>query len=129
MGADVSEYTGSFKEWNSLTHPDDSKIVYGALEGIAQGVNEFDIKYRMILPLGLLVHVWVKGVVERDEKGRSTRVIGTTQNTTEEKSKERQLKESEILYRSIWENTLDGIILGKPDGRLIAANPAACAML
>lgn len=38
------------------------------------------------------------------------------------------LQESEERYRSVFENSLDGILLTSPDGRILAANPAACAM-
>lgn len=38
-------------------------------------------------------------------------------------------KESQARYRSIFENSLDGIFLTAPDGRILAANPAACRML
>jgi PAS domain S-box-containing protein len=42
---------------------------------------------------------------------------------------ERALQESEERYRSLYENSLDGILLSAPDGRIFAANPAACAIL
>jgi PAS domain S-box-containing protein len=42
---------------------------------------------------------------------------------------ERVLQESEERYRSLYENSLDGILLSAPDGRIFAANPAACAIL
>jgi PAS domain S-box-containing protein len=38
-------------------------------------------------------------------------------------------KESQARYRSIFENSLDGIFLTAPDGRILAANPAMCRML
>lgn len=41
---------------------------------------------------------------------------------------EETLRESEERHRSIFENSLDGIILSCPDGRILAANPEACMM-
>ena len=38
-------------------------------------------------------------------------------------------KESQARYHSIFENSLDGIFLTAPDGRILAANPAVCRML
>ena len=38
-------------------------------------------------------------------------------------------KESQARYRSIFENSLDGIFLTAPDGRILAANPAMRRML
>ncbi len=37
--------------------------------------------------------------------------------------------ESEEKYRSIYNNSLDGILLTAPDGGILAANPAACQIL
>lgn len=38
------------------------------------------------------------------------------------------LRESEERYRSLFENSMDGVLLTSPDGRVFAANPAACRM-
>jgi PAS domain S-box-containing protein len=38
-----------------------------------------------------------------------------------------ELDESE--FRAIFENALDGVILGSPEGEVLAANPAACHLL
>ncbi|HWR33731.1 MAG TPA: PAS domain S-box protein, partial [Chitinophagaceae bacterium] len=38
------------------------------------------------------------------------------------------LRDSEEKYRAFFENSLDGILLTKPDGTILAANPAACRM-
>jgi PAS domain S-box-containing protein len=37
--------------------------------------------------------------------------------------------ESERAILALFENSLDGVLLTAPDGRISAANPAACAML
>jgi PAS domain S-box-containing protein/putative nucleotidyltransferase with HDIG domain len=41
---------------------------------------------------------------------------------------ENQLRESEVRYRQIFENSLDAILLTAPDGSVFAANRAACEM-
>ncbi len=41
---------------------------------------------------------------------------------------ERSLHESEERYRSLLQNSLDAILLTVPDGSILSANPAACAM-
>jgi len=40
----------------------------------------------------------------------------------------KDLSESEAGYRSLFENSLDAVILTKPDGSILSANPAACRM-
>lgn len=38
------------------------------------------------------------------------------------------IEDSERRYRLLFENSLDAVISTQPDGRLVSANPAACAM-
>jgi PAS domain S-box-containing protein len=42
---------------------------------------------------------------------------------------ENALRESEQRFKSIFENSLDGIFLSSQDGEILHANPAACVML
>ncbi|AAM03995.1 TPA: PAS domain S-box protein [Methanosarcina acetivorans] len=44
------------------------------------------------------------------------------------KQAEEALQISEERYRSLYENSLDGILLTKPDGTILCANPQACQM-
>ena len=41
---------------------------------------------------------------------------------------DKKLKESEVRYRSLYENSFDAILMTKPDGSILSANPTACLM-
>lgn len=45
------------------------------------------------------------------------------------KEMETALQDSEKLYRSLFENSIDGILLTEPNGKILKANPAACRIL
>jgi len=46
----------------------------------------------------------------------------------ERRQAEQALSESESLFRALFENSLDAVLLTIPDGRVLSANPAACTM-
>jgi two-component system, cell cycle sensor histidine kinase and response regulator CckA len=62
--------------------------------------------------------------------GNQTRVIriGLT-DMTERKRAEERLRESEALFRGIFDNTTVGIVLAEPDGGIVLVNDAFCRML
>ena len=56
-------------------------------------------------------------------------VRGTAYDITERKAAEEGLRQSEAMYRGLYDSVLDGIFRTSPDGRIISANPALVHML
>ena len=57
------------------------------------------------------------------------RELGEAETRRAKQQAEERLKESEEQFRSIFENSVDAILLTEPDvGNILAANPAACLM-
>jgi PAS domain S-box-containing protein len=72
--------------------------------------------------------LWVLvSVTPIDNEGKYGVVI--TQDITDRKNLEIQLKESEGKFKAFFENSLDAILLTSPDGTIFSANPTACRML
>jgi PAS domain S-box-containing protein len=61
-------------------------------------------------------------------KGKSC-LIGIVRDVSERKRTEEAMKQSETRYRSLFESSFDGVMLTKPDGTILSANPQACRML
>ncbi|WP_440945965.1 PAS domain S-box protein [Methanosarcina sp. T3] len=57
-----------------------------------------------------------------------TQVLQRKKEEQKRKQAEEALQVSEERYRSLYENSLDGIMLTKPDGTILCANPQACQM-
>jgi len=74
--------------------------------------------------------VWIveygRGIFE--PSGRLQALEGVLFDVTELKQAEQQLRSSELKYRSIFENTIDGIFQTTPDGRLLNVNPSFARM-
>lgn len=88
--------------------------VVGTLTAYAAEVGGFDEEMR-----GLL--------------GEMGRDIGLALDNFEREARRLQaeatLRENERQFRSLFESSIDAILLTAPDGRILAANAAACAML
>ncbi|HLF29124.1 MAG TPA: PAS domain S-box protein [Anaerolineae bacterium] len=64
----------------------------------------------------------------RNERDEIFAGMTMTQDITESKRAEAQLREKEQEYRGIFEATSDGLVINDLDGFVVEANPAFCAM-
>jgi PAS domain S-box-containing protein len=53
-------------------------------------------------------------------------IIVHAEDQTDHRRMEKTLRESEEKYRSLFDNTIDAVLLSAPNGRILAANPKAC---
>jgi len=63
-----------------------------------------------------------------DNDGKLVGVLGIGRDITERKHSQELLQETEERYRTFFENSMDGILLTSPDGKILSANQAACTM-
>ncbi|MGD0548597.1 MAG: PAS domain S-box protein, partial [Terracidiphilus sp.] len=75
------------------------------------------------------IEVCVTGFPIRNSDGEVIAISNILRDITERKQTERQLRESEKLFRAIFEDAPVGMYVAGPDGRIIQVNEAACGML
>ena len=61
-------------------------------------------------------------------EGELTGSIGILQDITERRQSEEILRQSEARFRSVWENSFDGMRLIDDQGRIVMVNAAFCKM-
>ena len=65
----------------------------------------------------------------KDEYGRLIGSVHVARDITYRKKIEEELRRNETRFRSLYENSLDGVMLTVPDGTILSANPAAQRIL
>lgn len=93
------------------------------MEGVLNSCNDV----RVLTKNGTSVSVDITGTAI--EVAGKLLMQGIIRDITERKRAESALAESEERYRSLFENSIDAVLLTAPDGRILAANPAACSIL
>jgi two-component system, cell cycle sensor histidine kinase and response regulator CckA len=78
---------------------------------------------------GRVRHLWAVATLLRDQDGRVTGAIESLRDVSSREQAEQIIRQREQQYRSLFELSLDGILVVAPDGSVQDANPAACSML
>jgi PAS domain S-box-containing protein len=92
--------------WNNLIHPADREAMSRYFrEHVLAGNNRFDREYRIVRRNDGEIR-WVHGLgeLEFDAQGAAIKMIGTIQDITERKRGEEALRESEALYRLLFDS-------------------------
>ncbi len=117
----------TIEEVVDLIHPDDQAeiepVVARSMTGPAGAAYQVDYRFRH--KDGQYRWLRDKFIVVHDEQGRPAAWIGSVSDITKRKQAEADLRESELKFRSIVENSSEAIILTDETGRLVEWNPAA----
>ena len=78
---------------------------------------------------GTLLPVLVSATALYDENGNYVMSRSVVLDLSDRKRADAAARKHEARYQSLFENSMDGIFLTAPDGRIFDANPSACAMM
>jgi PAS domain S-box-containing protein len=115
-----------------VVHPDDSKAYEEHAiwtQSDAALAHEGHEEFRIVALDGS--EHWIDHICRAvfSEEGQYLGQRVSNRDISDRKKAEKALRESEERLRSIFEHSLDGILLSEPDGKVFKANPAACFML
>ncbi|PKO24835.1 MAG: GGDEF domain-containing protein [Betaproteobacteria bacterium HGW-Betaproteobacteria-8] len=110
--------------YEEITFADDRQRVRDSILGAIRLNQSFDIEYRIINSIGELRWVSERGKGILNPSGDMEAVEGFIQDITVRKQSEQAILEAEKRYRSIFENTVEGIFQTTEGGRYLSANPA-----
>ena len=97
LGFSLDEISPSREFWMTMIHPDDKDMVVNTGRDYRLGViSEYEVEYRIINKQGEVRWQLSKGaIVERDEWGTPTRMVGTVMDITERKKSEELLLQAQ----------------------------------
>ena len=113
----------------ALIHPED---LPGVLQGFDFGLRNPDrtvtLEFRFRHRNGSWRHLEAVGQSLLGDPGIAGVVINS-RDITDRKLAEAALRSSEMLFHSVWENSVDGMRLTDKDGNIVAVNDAFCKLV
>ncbi|HZF64941.1 MAG TPA: PAS domain-containing protein, partial [Chitinophagaceae bacterium] len=93
------------KEWEKYIHPEDKKEVLDYFETCLKNKTPYDKIHRIVLKNGTVKVLHRKGEFVLDSNDEPVRLIGTTQDITEQYRVQQELKENQTFIRKIADAT------------------------
>jgi PAS domain S-box-containing protein len=114
LGYRADEMNNDFAEFASALHPDDHDRVMAALRSHLEQDTPYDMEYRLQTKSGTYRWFLARGQVVRNAAGRPVRMAGSISDISVQKAAAEALRESEVRFRQIFEQSEDAIIFFKP---------------
>lgn len=128
-GVKPAEFDGSLKSVMNIVHPSERTKIYKCIKKIiAQKKSEL-YEFRVLLPNKEVKIVRGTCKMHFDKNGQIIKLIGVSQDVTEQRIIEQQLKKSETQFKSAFENAPIGMALVSPVGQWLMVNKALCGMV
>jgi PAS domain S-box-containing protein len=126
FGYTIEESAADPLFWSKKVHPEDITRVLNLLQLVFNEPKTFywEDEYRVYNAKGKDAYVYDKGYILRDETGRAIRMIGATQDITQQKEQIIEIRRIQQNLYSLINNTRDLIWSVNKDLKIIAANKA-----
>lgn len=105
-------------------HPEDREAVRAAVRSALLGPGDVAFEHRIVMPDGRTRVLFEQGRAQRDADGTPRRVVGTTRDVTEERQRERALREAEERWRTLVRSAPDLVFIVDRQARLTFVNRA-----
>lgn len=91
-GVAPETFHNSLQEWENAVHPDDKKAVLDAVEESIHEQKSFHYQFRIRHPSGQIHWIKADAIIEYDENGAASRMIGANRDITQQLNNEIRIK-------------------------------------
>ncbi len=128
-GYDPEDLIGNKKiSYNNIIHPDDRERLWNIWQKVLQSRKIFEDEYRIITKDGKLKWVWEQGQGIFTDDGELIALEGFITDITGKKQAENALRDSELKFRTLFEESKDTIYITTPQGKILDINSSGVEM-
>ncbi|WP_242038102.1 PAS domain S-box protein [Tolypothrix sp. FACHB-123] len=121
-GMQTSQLPVKYHHWVNAVHLEDIAQAEASVQAALRGEKEFATEFRVIHPDSTIHFIKAAAIVQRDERGNPTRMVGINYDITERKQIEQALRESERRYATLAEASPVAIFRFDVNGNCIYVN-------
>jgi len=129
-GYEPNGFPHRLEEFQQRVHPHNIAEVMDQADKHLKGtIDQFKVEFRFKRKDGKWM--WIQGsgkIVERDDKGKPLRFVGTHRDITDRKRAEEALQESEKKYRTFFKTVRDCVFITSKQGDWLDLNDAAAEL-
>lgn len=81
-------------DWYSRVHPDDRAMAEAALKGAIEGIIEYNLVFRIVLPDESVRFIFARASLQKNAEGKMTKITGINRDITQERELEDWLRKA-----------------------------------
>jgi diguanylate cyclase (GGDEF)-like protein/PAS domain S-box-containing protein len=123
LGLGVDNEHSGIETFTALLHPDDIEKTFKGVEDYISGrTSNYSLEFRMRHKDGHYVDILSRGFGVKNNAGVVVRLVGTHVDISERKHAEQALKNSEIQFRTLYDDTPAMFFNANADGEILTVN-------
>jgi PAS domain S-box-containing protein len=118
-----------FSSIHQLIHPEDKERVKKEIQASVDNGTDFNVEFRILVEGEKEKVILAIGDTTKNIDGKADKFRVTLQDITANKQAVLAIQTLETRFKSLFENSIDGVIISNEEGEILSANPSLCNLL